>query len=305
MRRGQIVLFSLLPFAAVTPALAQTVQVLAPNQLTAAGPEALMARVMSFDRNNDGRISSDELNERMQPLLVWADANGDRALDSSEVRSLAKTPAPRQIRGFPAVEGRYGFRDDSVFSSRLHIEGALDDLRLAAVARERALPVVRDFLDTWENSSRAALLKDLHAVLTAEQLAAFTQKLETREFPRFPITDARITQRLSQADRPVVEGLLSTIMGQGFAQYQRQASQMLAAIERFCNRTLGDSERSALLDRMAGILSDEERDDFRAALERRPVVKTGSAVGRVTVQFNQNVTVIREPAKAVATGVAP
>jgi hypothetical protein len=94
-----------------------------------------------------------------------------------------------------------------------------------------------------------------------------------------------------------------------------QTSQARAALERFnSRRRLGDAERSVLLDRMAGILSNEERDDFRAALERRPVVKAGSGIRKVALASGSdftaqpNVRMIgfgNELAAPAATGVAP
>src|SRR5262245_42524369 len=141
MRRLYIVPLMLLPFAAAS-ADAQGLRFETAVEVRTTSPDALVARMMSFDRNNDGRITSDELNDRMKPLLGKGDVNGDRALDTSEIRSLTTGSAPRQVRGFPAGGG-YGFGDESSFSSRLHIEGALDDLRLSAATRERALPVVR------------------------------------------------------------------------------------------------------------------------------------------------------------------
>ena len=54
-----------------------------------------------------------------------------------------------------------------------------------------------------------------------------------------------------------------------------------AALTRFKARLQPDeAQRAELLDQLRGILDDEERDDFRAALERRPVVALGSAAGR-------------------------
>ena len=55
-----------------------------------------------------------------------------------------------------------------------------------------------------------------------------------------------------------------------------QNREALVAIERFKARLRpGDVERSTLLAQMKGVLTDEERDNFRAALERRPLVKAG------------------------------
>jgi hypothetical protein len=58
-----------------------------------------------------------------------------------------------------------------------------------------------------------------------------------------------------------------------------QNDRLRAAIVRFNARLrLDDTERSRLVEQMAAILSDEERDNLRAALARRPVVRTEGAL---------------------------
>jgi hypothetical protein len=47
--------------------------------------------VMGFDKNGDGKVTKDEMPERMQQrLLLRADTNGDGALDKEEVEKMAK-----------------------------------------------------------------------------------------------------------------------------------------------------------------------------------------------------------------------
>lgn len=47
--------------------------------------------VMGFDKNGDGKVTKDEMPERMQQrLLLRADTNGDGALDKEEVEKIAK-----------------------------------------------------------------------------------------------------------------------------------------------------------------------------------------------------------------------
>jgi hypothetical protein len=50
----------------------------------------------------------------------------------------------------------------------------------------------------------------------------------------------------------------------------------MAALGRFnAKLRLDEEDRSALLKQLRSVLTDEERDNFRAALERRPLVKAG------------------------------
>src|ERR1700722_13582298 len=51
----------------------------------------IVERIMSYDKNNDGKITVDELPERMQHLVAMGDTNKDGALDREEVRKLAET----------------------------------------------------------------------------------------------------------------------------------------------------------------------------------------------------------------------
>src|SRR5437588_5232312 len=53
--------------------------------------EQIVQRIMSFDKDNDGKIVADELPERMQHLVAMGDVNKDGALDKEEIRKLADT----------------------------------------------------------------------------------------------------------------------------------------------------------------------------------------------------------------------
>jgi Spy/CpxP family protein refolding chaperone len=51
--------------------------------------DEVVERVLSFDKNKDGKITKDELPERMQGLIEKGDTNKDGALDRDEIRKLA------------------------------------------------------------------------------------------------------------------------------------------------------------------------------------------------------------------------
>src|SRR5439155_20703498 len=53
------------------------------------GVEDIIERLLSFDKNKDGKITKDELPERMQDLIAKGDTNKDGALDRDELRQLA------------------------------------------------------------------------------------------------------------------------------------------------------------------------------------------------------------------------
>lgn len=67
------------------------------------GGEDMVARMMSFDKDGDGRLSAAELPERMQGMMARADKNKDGFLTKDE---LTAAPAP----GGPRGEGRGGPR---------------------------------------------------------------------------------------------------------------------------------------------------------------------------------------------------
>jgi hypothetical protein len=96
----------------------------------ARSPQAVIERVMSFDANKDGRISRDELPERMQELIARGDTNADAALDSTEVRALVTAASSERVRvafSLPASEG---------------FPGVIKDLKLPPDKHERALVIV-------------------------------------------------------------------------------------------------------------------------------------------------------------------
>ncbi len=55
----------------------------------------IVERIMSFDKNKDGKITKDELPERMQYLIEKGDTNKDGALDKEEIKKLAADLATR------------------------------------------------------------------------------------------------------------------------------------------------------------------------------------------------------------------
>jgi hypothetical protein len=283
MRRGLLAVLILLGGSSF--AWAQ-VQFLAPPGLATktdtkvtATPDQVVSRLMTFDHNNDGQVAIGELSERMRPLVARGDRNGDGALDRSELQALAVTPlsaVPTQTGRVFAQAGGYSFGDNVGLSSKTHIEGALEDLRLASDKKERALPIVRAYVDTVEQAATAALISQMEPLLSPEQLRVFTTALNADQ-------RRQVTLKTNTGERQVfimnVRGDLAarvTAMQLG-APKDEQARQ---AIEQFKSRIrLGsEPERSALLAQLKDILSDEERDNYGAALARRQVVANGPQV---------------------------
>jgi hypothetical protein len=292
MRRVPLFLLTLLPFT--TMASAQTAVPFDPTHPTTmvtatvntlVTPDMVVARLMTFDRDKDGRVAKSELPERMQNLLA-GDVSGDNALDSVEIRALAR-PAPPVATAAATVPGfrgggggGYTFGDQVSLSTRSHVEGALEDLRLEAPTAARALGIVRPFMDRLEADASAVLLKELEGVLPPKQLDAFRRMLDRQ----MSSPAARVVTRPDGSTaRFFMMGPDPRLMISGFALPPEQVRIALAAMDGFKERIRpAAADRAALLDELMGVLSDEERENFDAALQRRPLVKANPLAGIVS-----------------------
>jgi hypothetical protein len=70
----------------------------------------VVERIMAYDKNKDGKVTKDELPERMHGLIARGDTNKDGALDRDEIKKLASTPGGFGPGGFgPGGFGPGGF----------------------------------------------------------------------------------------------------------------------------------------------------------------------------------------------------
>jgi Ca2+-binding EF-hand superfamily protein len=72
-----------------------------PERAGASRAEEFLNRLKGFDKNNDGKVSRDELPEGMRRLLDIADENDDDAIDEAE----AKKAVEKRLRGAAARRG--------------------------------------------------------------------------------------------------------------------------------------------------------------------------------------------------------
>jgi hypothetical protein len=171
----------------------------------------VVERLMAFDKNKDGKVTRDELPERMHGLIARGDTNNDGALDRDEIRKLASAPAGPGPAGFgvggfragPGPGGRAGgfrasgfragpgpdvavgqfrpigqFRAGPGFDG---IEGVVDDLKLSGPKKGRAVAAVKAHQENVRkliDQARAELLQKMKEILSEEELNDFKAALD-------------------------------------------------------------------------------------------------------------------------------
>jgi EF hand domain-containing protein len=148
----------------------------------------IVERIMSFDKNKDGKITKDELPERMQDLIARGDTNKDGALDQEEVKKLAADLARDPT--FPGFADRRGPGDGfgprgrggrGGFGPGGGLERALSDLKLPDKKKEAAEAIVRAHqagIPKLMDLARADLLLKLKGVLSEEEFKNIKASLD-------------------------------------------------------------------------------------------------------------------------------
>jgi hypothetical protein len=147
----------------------------------AASVDDMVERIVAFDKNKDGKLTKDELPERMHDLFTRGDTNKDGALDKDEIRNLASTPGglPPAGPGTPVFAGpgpgaTIGFGAGGPVPDRL--EGVVDDLKLSGKTKDHALAVVKAHEENVRklmNQARADMLEKMKGVLSEEEFKDF------------------------------------------------------------------------------------------------------------------------------------
>jgi hypothetical protein len=152
-----------------------------PEQLVRLNPARVVDRVtrvvdriMSFDRDADGRITKDELPERMQELVARHDRNDDGVLTVDEVRTSVDSrftvPGGVITAGAGADEG---------------LPGVINDLKLPASKRDQALAIVQG----------QPAVRNLNEPANADVYTKMRQLLDDEEYTNFEAAARRLTFR--------------------------------------------------------------------------------------------------------------
>jgi hypothetical protein len=132
------------------------------------GVDDVVARLMAFDKNKDGKITRDELPERMQFLIDLGDTNKDGALDRDEIKKLATSRATTRRRLGPDF-------------APLGVERIVDDLKLSGNKKDRAMAAVKaheEKVRKLTEQARAELLRNMKEILNEDEWKDFKAALD-------------------------------------------------------------------------------------------------------------------------------
>jgi hypothetical protein len=153
----------------------------------------IVARILSFDKNKKGKVTKNDLPERMQFLIDLGDTNKDGALDQAEIRELVNrlrsVPAAGGfVRGQVRVAPPFGSGpggsvrfDVAVRANTNAIEGAVEDLRLSGGKKEEAMAAVKAHQENIRklmDQARAELLQKMATILSEEELNDFKAAMD-------------------------------------------------------------------------------------------------------------------------------
>jgi hypothetical protein len=150
------------------------------------GVDDMVERIMALDKNKDGKVTKDELPERMHDLIAQGDTNKDGALDKEEIKRLATTLAAAPggrvttvgfgggLRVTAPAPGIPGPRPDRA-------EEIVDDLKLSGKKKDQAMAAAKAHQENVRklmDQARAELLREMKGILSAEEFEDFKAALD-------------------------------------------------------------------------------------------------------------------------------
>ena len=169
--------------------------------------DEIVERIMSFDKNKKGKVTREDLPERMHHLIALGDTNKDGALDRDEIRRLVTTMAST-AGGFGGPGEGFGGRVE--FGGRPEgglagpgpgagdIEGVVDDLKLSGKKKDQAMAAVkahRENVRKLMDQARGELLQKMKEILSEEELKDFRAALDRPRGATFINVGPRDTPR--------------------------------------------------------------------------------------------------------------
>jgi hypothetical protein len=155
------------------------------------GAEDMVERIMAFDKNKDGKVTRDELPERMHDLIARGDTNKDGALDRDEIKRLVAT-LPAAGPGGPLVTVGFGVGPVTVGPGpgAPGVEGVVDDLKLSGKKKDQAMAAAKAHQENVRklmDQARADLLREMKGILSEEEFNDFKAALDRPGGPRATI----------------------------------------------------------------------------------------------------------------------
>jgi hypothetical protein len=149
--------------------------------------DQIVERLMAFDKDKDGKITKDELPERMKDLIAQGDTNKDGALSKEEIKTLAaKLQREGFAAGFGGRGGRGGFGPGDGGRGGfglVALERAVDDLKLSDKKKEAATAAITAYQENVRKLTelaRADMLLKMKNVLSDEEFKKFKEAAERR-----------------------------------------------------------------------------------------------------------------------------
>jgi len=109
-------------------------------------PGQFVDRLMANDKNGDGKLTTDEVPERMAPILQQADRNGDGAIDEGEIKAALEAMRNRGAGGFGGASGFQGRGGDprQIFRQLVQSDRNQDGKLTPDEIPPQAAPLLRD-----------------------------------------------------------------------------------------------------------------------------------------------------------------
>ena len=138
------------------------------DDISTINPDNIVDRILSFDKDKKGKVTRNDLPERMQVLIDLGDTNKDGALDRDEIKKLVGSRA--NAPGFVAAASGVGRVRPSA------TESLVKDLKLTEQKKEQALLAVKaheEHVRRLMEQLRADLMQKMKEILNEEEFQNF------------------------------------------------------------------------------------------------------------------------------------